>query len=48
VLARGARLTFVAPSAEQASDLTDLILNQLRARGLNLTVRGKPIKVPKH
>jgi hypothetical protein len=39
------RLIFVAPSEEQASELTDLILDQLMSGGLDMTVTGKPIRV---
>jgi hypothetical protein len=42
---REVRIIFVASREEQASDLTDLILDQLRAGGLNLTMMGKPTKV---
>jgi hypothetical protein len=40
------RLVFVAHSGKQASDLADLILDQLKAGGLNMEVTGKPITVP--
>ena len=38
------RLIFATHSEKEANEIADLILDELEAGGLNMTVTGKPIK----